>query len=183
MKPRFSKVAIDDEDEIPVMAVEHVDSMRESAIEFNVAEVRKSLASAVRMVMAGDRVVLDSDDSYIENRKIRERMKLKVKDGTYVFDVQCKDGEVDEFTLDSGAEVNVWPQGRREDTKLLTHVCRQRHRDPEFGPQDRAVSRSEGGGRSQHFVGFHPAGEACMGVPGSRNAGGTISNSSSAGFA
>ena len=28
-------------------------------------------------------------------------MKLKVKDGTYVFDVQCKDGEVDEFTLDS----------------------------------------------------------------------------------
>ena len=116
---RFAAIAIDDEDEIPVMAVEHVDRTRESAIEFNVAEVRKPLASAVRMVMAGNRVVLDSDDSYIENRKTGERMKLKVKDGTYVFDVQCKDGEVDEFTLDSGAGVNVWPQGRREDIPMM----------------------------------------------------------------
>ena len=31
-------------------------------------------------------------------------------------------------------------------------------RDPELGPQDRAVPGSEGGGRSQLFVGFHPAG-------------------------
>ena len=69
--------------------------------------------------MAGYRVVLDSDDSYIENRKTGERMKLKVKDGTYVFDVQHKDGEVDEFSLDSGAGVNVWPQGRREDIPMM----------------------------------------------------------------
>ena len=34
----FAAIAIDDEDEIPVMAVEHVDRTRESAIEFNVAE-------------------------------------------------------------------------------------------------------------------------------------------------
>ena len=46
-------------------------------------------------------------------------MKLKVKDGTHVFDVQYKDGEVDEFTLDSGAGVNVWPQGRREDIPMM----------------------------------------------------------------
>ena len=116
---RFAAFAIDDEDERPVMAVEHVDRTRESAIEFNVAEVRKPLASAVRMVMAGNRVVLDSEDSYIENRKTGERMKLKVKDGTYVFDVQYKDGEVDEFTLDSGAGVNVWPRGRREDIPMM----------------------------------------------------------------
>ena len=101
------------------MAVEHVDRTRESAIEFNVAEVRKPLASAVRMVMAGNRVVLDSDDSYIENRKTGERMKLKVKDGTYVFDAQYKDGEVDEFTSDSGAGVNVWPQGRPHDIPMM----------------------------------------------------------------
>ena len=101
---RFAAIAIDDEDEIAVMAVEHVDRTRESAIEFNVAEVRKPLASAVRMVVAGNRVLLDSD---IEDRKTGESMKLKlkVKDGTYVFDVQYKDGEVDEFTLDSGAGV------------------------------------------------------------------------------
>ena len=120
---RFAAIAIDDEDEIPVMAVEHVDRTRESAIEFNVAEVRKPLASAVRMVMAGNRVVLDSDDSYIEKRKTGERMKLKVKDGTYVFDVQYKDGEVEEFTLDSGAGVNVWPQSRREDIPMPNEVA------------------------------------------------------------
>ena len=130
------------------MSTEHADRTRESAIEFNVAEVRKPLASALRTVVAGNRVVLDSDDSYVENRKTGERMKWKVKDGTYVFDVQYEDGEVDEFTSDSGAGVNVW----------LTHVCRQWHRDPELGPQDRAVPRSEDGGRSQQFVGFHPAG-------------------------
>ena len=132
------------------MTVEHVDRTRESAIEFNVAEVRKPLASAVRMVIAGNRVVLDSDDSYIEKRKTGERMKLKVKDGTYLFDVQYKDGEVEEFTLDSGAGVNVWPQSRREDipmpkTKWLTHVCRQWHRDPGLGPQDRAGHSSSSG--------------------------------------
>ena len=71
------------------------------------------------MVMAGNRVVLDSDDSYIENRKPGERMKLKVNDGNYVFDVQYKDGEVDEFTLDSGAGVNVWPQGHRDDIPMM----------------------------------------------------------------
>ena len=69
--------------------------------------------------MAGNRVVLDSEDSYIENRKTGERMKLQVKDGTYVFDVQYKDGEVDEPTLDSGAGVNVWPEGRREDIPMM----------------------------------------------------------------
>ena len=106
LKQLPSKV-VEWEDEKAVMAVEHVDRTRESAIEFNIAEVRKPLASAVRMVMAGNRVVLDSDDSYIENRKTGERMKLKVKDGTYVFGVQYKDG------------VNVWPQGRREDIPMM----------------------------------------------------------------
>ena len=66
-------------------------------------------------------------------------MKLEVQGGTYVFDVQYNDGEVDDFTLDSGAGVNVWPQGRREDipmmpkTKRLTHVCRQRHEIQNLG--------------------------------------------------
>ena len=69
--------------------------------------------------MAGNRVVLDSEDSYIEHRKTGERMKLKMKDGTYVFDVQYKHGKVVEFTLDSGAGVNVWPQGRREDSPMM----------------------------------------------------------------
>ena len=82
-----------------------------------------------------------------------------MEDGTCVFDVQYKDGE-DEFTLDSGAGVNMWRRGPSHDAEAewLTHVCRQWHRDPELGPQDRAVLEREGRRRSEQFVGFHRAG-------------------------
>ena len=61
---------------------------RTSAIEFNVAEVRKPLASAARMVKSGNRVVLDQDGSFIENKSTGERMEVKVKDETFMFDVE-----------------------------------------------------------------------------------------------
>ena len=60
---RFAAIAVEDEVEIPVMAVE-----------FSVAKTRKPLASDVRMVKAGNHVLLDSEDSYIENRMTGERM-------------------------------------------------------------------------------------------------------------
>ena len=50
VRNRTAAIAVEDEVEIPVMAVEHVG---------NVAEVRMPLATAVRMVKAGNRVVLD----------------------------------------------------------------------------------------------------------------------------
>ena len=54
------------------------------------------------------------------HRKSEDRRKDEVEGegGTYVFDVEYKDGEVDEFSFDSGA-VDVWPQGRREHIPMM----------------------------------------------------------------
>ena len=120
--------------------------------------------------------MLDSDDSYIENRKTAERMKLKVKDGTYVFRCSVpKMVEVDEFTLDSGAGVNVWPQGRREDIPMMPkrsglRMCAANGTEIQNLGRMIVQFRSEGGGSSS---GFTRGCEACMRVPGSGNAGGT----------
>jgi hypothetical protein len=45
-------------------------------------------------------------------------MKLRVERGTYVFDVRYNNGEHGSITLDSGAGVNVWPEGMLEDIPL-----------------------------------------------------------------
>ena len=77
---------------------------RTSAIELNVAEVWKPLASAARMVKSGNRVVLDQDGSFIENKSTGERMEVRVKDETFVFDVKLTNGEseVDHLRLRCG---------------------------------------------------------------------------------
>ena len=93
---------------IPIQAVET--STRKSAIEFHVADVRKPLASAVKMVRAGNRIVLENRDSYIENLATGERTKVVVKDETFVFDVTYENDEQGTITLDSGAGVNVLPK-------------------------------------------------------------------------
>ena len=92
---------------------------RTSAIEFNVAEVGKPLASAARMVKSGNRVVLDQDSSFIENKSTGERMEVRVKDETFVFNVELTNGESEVITLDSGAGVHVWPRGRCEDVPMM----------------------------------------------------------------
>ena len=102
---------------------------RTSAIEFNVAEVRKPLASAARMVKSGNRVVLDQDGSFIENKSTGERMEVRVKDETFVFDVELTNGESEVITLDSGAGVHVWPRGRCEDRSFLAST-----RGPSLSP-------------------------------------------------
>ena len=48
----------------PVQVVEA--KIQKGAIEFNVADVRKPLASAVKMVRAGTRIVFDDEGSYVE---------------------------------------------------------------------------------------------------------------------
>ena len=58
----------------PVQAVEV--KTQEGAIEFNVADVRKSSASAVKMVRAGNRIVFDEDGSCVESKSTGERIKL-----------------------------------------------------------------------------------------------------------
>ena len=83
---------------------------RLGAIEFNVGDVRKPLASAAKMVKCGNVVVLDQDGSYIMNKATGECMEVKVKDETFVFEVQFENGEKGTITLDTGAGVHVWPK-------------------------------------------------------------------------
>ena len=103
-----------------IMAVDEEKSRtRTSAIEFNVAEVKKPLVSAVKMVRNDNRVVLDADGSYIENKSTGERMAVRMQDETFVFDVEYEDGEKGSMTLDSGAGVHVWPKDARKHVPLL----------------------------------------------------------------
>jgi len=104
----------------PVMAVDMAMPLtRMSSIEFNVADVRKPLASAAKMVRSGNRVVLDSEGSYIQNKSTGETMEVKIKDETFVFEVQFENGEQGTITLDSGAGVHVWPKDRLKDVPTM----------------------------------------------------------------
>ena len=112
----FQVLADFDDDETMMKDIMGVDRAlpltRTSAIEFNVADVRKPLASAVKMVRKGNRVVLDEDGSYIQNKNTGECMEVKIKDETFVFEVQFENGEQGVITLDSGAGVHVWPKDK-----------------------------------------------------------------------
>ena len=79
-------------------------------------DVRKPLTSAVRVAKAGIGFWLDANGGYIVNLATKERMDVREENGFCVMDVQF--GEtVDVITLDSGAECNVWPKGRRAGKK------------------------------------------------------------------
>ena len=94
---------------------------RESGMRFNVAKVQKPLASAAKVVEAGNRIstVPKPQDNYIENTKTGEKIELRVDRGTYVFDVEFENGEVGAITLDSGAGVSVWPEGMQDQIPLM----------------------------------------------------------------
>ena len=57
-------------------------------MKFHVADTTKPLAAAVAVVKMGNRVVLDTDGSYIENKATGERIILEEEGGTYVFEVE-----------------------------------------------------------------------------------------------
>ena len=85
----------------------------ECALRFNVADVAKPLASAVKITEANNVVVLHPKEgkSFILNLDTNERIKIRKEKGTYVFDVQYTEcDEVGTVTLDSGASVSVWPR-------------------------------------------------------------------------
>ena len=91
---------------------------RQAAMDFNVADVRKPLASAVCVVRCGNRIVMDQDlesgkiGGYIENRSTGEKMAIREDNGTFVYDVKLDNGEVCAIILDSGAGCNVWPSSK-----------------------------------------------------------------------
>ena len=52
----------------------------------------KPLASAMAVVKAGNRVILDKGGSYIENKITKERIELIEVGGTFVFDIEPAQG-------------------------------------------------------------------------------------------
>ena len=94
---------------------------RLSSMKFNVASVKKPLASAVKVVEAGNRISMGPrpGDNFIENLVTGEKLAIRVDRGTYVFDVEFANGEDGTITLDSGAGVNVWPQEMLPELPLM----------------------------------------------------------------
>ena len=83
---------------------------QKAAMKFNVAKVQRPLASAVKVVEAGNKIVMSKSGAYIEHEGTGARMPLRVERGTFVFDVEYEGGKDGTITLDSGVGVNVWPE-------------------------------------------------------------------------
>ena len=66
-------------------------------MKFHVTDTTKPLAAAMAVVKMGNRVVLDMDGSYIENKATGERIILQEEGGTYVFEVEDNPRAVEGF--------------------------------------------------------------------------------------
>ena len=132
-------------DEVFIGVVENGKTMRKASMKFHVAKVQRPLASAAKVVEAGNRIVMEKGGSFIETVATGEKMKLRVERGTYVFDVKYNNGEEGTITLDSGAGVNVWPDGMLKDIPLrppepgLKMTAANGTEDPEHRLQGRRV--------------------------------------------
>jgi hypothetical protein len=125
---------------------------RESGMKFNVAAVKKPLASAAKVVGAGNRISMgpNPNENFIENASTGEKIGLRVEGGTYVFDVKYQNGELGTITLDSGAGVNVWPKELQEQVPMQP-------KDPKLRMTAANGSSIENlGTKVIHFVGMEP---------------------------
>jgi hypothetical protein len=64
------------------LAVDECGNVKDMKIQ--VCDVNKSLLSVRRVTQAGNRVVLEDNHGYIENKSSGERMDLKMRDGMYM---------------------------------------------------------------------------------------------------
>ena len=53
----------------------------------NVADVKKTLASAYQMCQAGNKIILDSEHSYIVNKATGNKTTIQVNNGEFQFDL------------------------------------------------------------------------------------------------
>ena len=74
---------------------------RLSSIRFNVANVSKPLAAAVKVAEAGNLILMHPDESkcFIQNLESGERMQMRKERGTFVFDVVYEDTKESERSL------------------------------------------------------------------------------------
>ena len=66
------------------------ESWEPAGITAQVADVHRNLGSVIRMMEAGNRVVFDSDWSYIENKKTKKKTTMRQEHGLMSFDVWIK---------------------------------------------------------------------------------------------
>ena len=60
-------------------------------MEFHVTDATKALASAAAVTKAGNSIVMTDGGGYILNNKTGEKIELKEKGGTFVFEVEWED--------------------------------------------------------------------------------------------
>ena len=80
---------------------------------FQVADVQKPLASVHRMVEKGNKVAFGFGprDNFIENNKTGDKIFMrKTPSGSFVLDIDFRDGGSSNIVVDSGAEENVCPK-------------------------------------------------------------------------
>ena len=93
VKNRYQALGEEEKEEDKTVEISMIDMVgkklsRQSAMKFNEADVRKPLASAVQVAKAGNKIVLDEDGGYIQNKKSGERIEVKVDKNTYIFELQ-----------------------------------------------------------------------------------------------
>ena len=76
---------------IPNKGEKKIEGQNSSGIPMNikaqVAPVSKFLASIGKMVKAGNKVVMDENDSYIENKKTGLKTPMRLENNVFVFDL------------------------------------------------------------------------------------------------
>jgi hypothetical protein len=73
--------------------VEFVKDGKRKSMSFQVTDCKKPLASVSKIVDKGNRVVFDSEGSYIQNKETGEIMKIERERGTYVMIVEYETSE------------------------------------------------------------------------------------------
>ena len=81
-------------------------------VSYHVTDATKYLASVTKMTQCGNRVIFDSDRSYIQSKLTGQEMDLISESGASKLDVTFLNGETAErskIIIDSGAADNVMP--------------------------------------------------------------------------
>ena len=92
-------------DKVDNKTINGVDKTMENAITSEVADGKRSLASAVAVVKAGSKVVLARDGSYMDNDETEARMKLREEGSKSVLELEHEGEEVGLKTSDIWAAV------------------------------------------------------------------------------